>query len=569
MSVIEQGVLPSGVVPSERQRVTVGQWMVHTALLLALLFATARFVGPGIFTIDENAYQAQVDQLVDNDQWGIPYVAGQDGVENRFAPLALSDVREDAWFPYAKHAAYPATIAAVTPLLPGRAAIGWSMASLVGLALVAGVAAERAGPRSGVARPDGRLVFWLMASASPFLVHAHIGWAHLPATLGVFVAVAAIARTERWSVLSAVLSGLGLGGAILLRTEALLAAGGIVVAVSFLPRPRMERARWLATLAVVTISAFVVDRLLFRWATGSVTLAPTGNGDGADGLVFERLQASIALFLDVGGQSPQHIARLLCAVLLLVAAVMVRRGRDLGLVVVLAVLAASLGLFGALNGDAYPGLLAAWPLLAPSLVFVGTAARHRFAMTAVVSTWVLLVLTIPSDGGGLGWGGRLGLVTLAAAVPVVADVLSGTLAAVRHDVGRSVVLVSALLASVAVSVAGLGTLSVAHETSLVVEDEVSAVLDTFVGTDELLISTDRRLGRVAPDSAVRLPLQSLPDDGDLPEFLAALADVTSVERIIHLDLFDHDLPRIPEGWRAGEPALEGSVRLIEITRDRS
>lgn len=568
MSVIEQDVLPSGVLPSEQQRVTVGQWMLHTALLLAILFATARFVGPGIFTIDENAYQTQVDQLVDNGEWGIPYVTGPEGVPNRFAPLALSDVREDAWFPYAKHAGYPATVAAVTPLLSGRAAIGWSMASLVGLALVGGVVADRARLRLGGTRPDGRLVFWLMASASPFLVHAHIGWAHLPATFGVFVAGTTIARRQRWSVSSALLSCLGLGGAILLRTEALLAAAGIVVAVSLMPRPRMDRARWLATLAAVTVSAFVVDRVLFRWATGSITLAPTGNGDAADGLVVERLQASIALFLDVGGQSPQHIARLLCAVLLLVAAVMVRRGSDLGIVVVLAVLAAPLGLVGAMNGDPYPGLLAAWPLLAPCLVLVGTAARHRFAMTAVLSTWVFLVLTIPSDGGGLGWGGRLGLVTLAATVPVVADVLSGSLSDPRHDLGRSVVLGSGLLASVAVSVAGLSTLSVAHETSVVVEAEVSAVLDTFVGTEELLISTDRRLGRVAPDSAIRLPLQSLPDDGELPVFLATLAEVPSVERIIHLDLFDHDLPRIPEGWRAGDPELEGSVRLIEISRDR-
>ena len=88
MSVIEHDAVPSRVAPSERQTVTLGQWVAHVVLLVALLFAAARFVGPGIFTIDENAYQTQVDQLVANGEWGIPYVAGPDGVVNSFAPLA-------------------------------------------------------------------------------------------------------------------------------------------------------------------------------------------------------------------------------------------------------------------------------------------------------------------------------------------------------------------------------------------------------------------------------------------------------------------------------------------------
>ncbi len=559
MSVIEHDAVSSGVTFPRRPVVTYGQWIVHVALLVAFLFATSRFIGPGIFTIDENAYQAQVDQLVDNGEWGVPYVSGPEGVPNTFAPLALSEVRDEAWFPYVRHAAYPATIAALTATVGGSVAIGWSLVALVGLALAAGVLADR-GDRHGV---DGRLVFWLTASASPFLIHAHIGWAHLPAAFAVFVAVAAIARSERWSLSSALLIGAGLGLAILLRTEALLVAAGLVVAVALLPRPRMDRLRWLTTLIGVTLTAFAADRMLFRWATDSVALAPSGNGDGASGFLVERFQASIALFFDVGGQSPQHVARLLCAVLLLGAAVMVRRGSDLGLIVVVSSLGCVLGLYGSLNGDAYRGLLGAWPLLAPALVFVSPAPRHRFFLTALFSTWVLLVLTIPADGGGSGWGGRLGLVVLATAVPAVADAVSDA----RRDVGRSVVVGSAMLASLAVSLSGLQTLASAHETSVVVEENVSSVFATFVGTDELLISTDRRLGRFAPDVAVRLPLQSLPDDEELAGFLATLEQVNSIERIVHLDLFDNDLPRIPAGWSAEEPVLDGSVRLIEITRE--
>ncbi len=57
---------------------------------------------------------------------------------------------------------------------------------------------------------------------------------------------------------------------------------------------------------------------------------------------------------------------------------------------------------------------AAWPAVIPAMILVGSARGHRLALSTLGVTWLLLVLSIPPDGGGLGWGGRLGVVVLGA-----------------------------------------------------------------------------------------------------------------------------------------------------------
>lgn len=535
------------------------QWLASVLVLSLLLLALARWLGPGIYTIDENAYRTQVAQLVDEGTWAVPLIAAPGSMPTVEAPLALSHISGEVFFPYARHAAYPAVLAALDPVAPTDSALLLSGASLVLLALVAGIVTDR------LPSVDGRIGFWVVASASPFLVHSQIGWAHLPAAAAFAVSFATLQRSDRWSPSRGLVVGAAIAVAVLFRTEALVACAGLFAVAALPGRSLSERSRWLATIGGSAAVAFVGDRLLFRWATGDVGLTPTGLAESPDGVVVQRLQAAVATFLDVGGVSPQHVARLLAAILVLLAAVLIRRRADLGMATALSALSIALGLYGALNGDSYPGLLAAWPLLGPAIVFTGAEPAHRRSLLLLVVTWVALVGVSPPDGGGLGWGGRLGLIVLAVAVPMVAE----SLVVARESDERAVQVVvgAAALLTVIVSVAGLRTLHVARETSVAVEAQVTAALEPLVGGDQVLVSTDRRLGRIAPGVALRLPLQSLPDDGELDEFLA-LAEAAGVDRVIHLDLFDNDDPAIPYQWRASEPRFDETVRTIVIERER-
>jgi len=535
-------------------------WLAHSVSLLALLVGLAWSLGPGLFTIDEHAYQTQADQLTDAGAWAVPLIPGPPGVDVSYAPLALSQVQGDVWYPYARHAAYPAAIAVADSVVPSNGAAALSIASLVVLALAGGLAADRY-RRTGPGHVDARFVFWLTASVSPFLVHSQIGWAHLPAAAAFVCAFGVIQTAQRWSASRALAVFVGIAISVLLRTEALLASLALIVSVAVHPFPRSDRFRWMSTIGGAAVAAFALDRIFFRLATGSVSLAPTGTSAAPGNMVTQRMQAAIAFFLDVGGQSPQHVARLVAVILLVAAAVVVRRGGDAGIIIVLSALALGTGVFGAFAGDAYGGLLAAWPALVPAVIFVGSNHRHRLAVATLGVTWLLLVLSIPPDGGGLGWGGRLGVVVLGLAVPLVADAVF----AAREGRGQGVVMATALALSLVVTMAGVRKLEVSHDTSLVAETEVSAALAPFIGTQEMLISTDRRLGRMAPEMAVQVPLRSLPDDGPLADVLVSAA-TAGVDRVIHLDLFDNDLPSIPEGWSASDPRLDGLVRTITIER---
>jgi len=559
MSVLDRDVSVSVETASPRERVQARSWLVHVVVLGLLLLVSSQLLGPGTYTYDESAYRAQTTQLVDEGTWAVPIVPGPSGITTLYAPLALSDVQPDGWFPYARHAAYPTALAVIDPLAPGQGGLLLSALSLIVVALVSGLATDR------LPAVDGRLGFWLAASASPFLIHAHIGWAHLPATAAFAAAVAIIHHADRWSVVNAVAVAGCIFGVILLRTEGLVASAALFGAVALVQRSRPDWLRWLGTIGLSTCAAFALDRILFEWATGSVSFAPTGTAGVVEGVVTQRLQAATALFLDVGGQTPQHVARLLAALLLLTAAVLVRRRMELGLVVIISVLGLGLGLYGSAIGDPYAGLFAAWPVLLPALVLCRPAAAHRFPLAVLGLTWAGLVLVSPPDGGGLGWAGRLALITLAVAVPTVAQAVNTLRSRESMATGAGIVMGAALLLSLVVSVVGLAKIDSSRETATVIEEQVRSALAPLVGSNDVLISTDRRLGRSAPDVAVLLPLQSMSDDSELAEFLE-MVDAASITRVVHIDFFDNDEPVIPTGWQANEATLDQSIRTIVIER---
>jgi hypothetical protein len=479
------------------------------------------------------------------------------GMPVRFAPLALSEVTGVGWYPYARHPAYPILLAAADPVAPERGGLLVAALSLVVLALATGQAAQR------VHGLDGRVGFWVVATASPFLIHSQIGWAHLPAAAAVAVAFALTYGREKWSPLRGLGVAAALGVAVLLRTEGVVVGLGLFGAVALVGRSVSERLKWSATIGGAVAVTFAVDRLAYRWITGDLAIAPTGGSRTADSFPVQRMQAGIALFLDVGGASPQNVARLLAALLLIAAAIMARGARDVGFVVTLSALALVIGGYGALNSDPYPGLLAAWPMMAPALILVGDRSEHRLPIVAIVIAWIGLLAISPADGGGLGWGGRLGLVVLVLAAPMVAQALISA-----REGGALAVMAVGVVLTLAVSFAGLRTVQTARATSLVVGSEVSQALASLAESPDLLISTDRRLGRVAPDAAMALPLQSMSDDTPLAAFLDEAGSL-DIDRVVHIDLFDHDLPTVPAGWEATEPSVDGVVRTIILERTGS
>ncbi len=50
-----------------------------------------------------------------------------------------------------------------------------------------------------------------------------------------------------------------------------------------------------------------------------------------------------------------------------------------------------------------------------------------------------------------------------------------------------------------------------------------------------------------------------------PDVLDSAA-AAGIDRVVHLDIFDNDVPAIPDGWTASEPRLDGLIRTITIER---
>ncbi len=280
-------------------------------------------LGPGLFTIDENAYQTQADQLTESGRWAIPLVRARPGSTWPIAPLALSQVQGEVWYPYARHAAYPAAIAAVDTVVPTqrcrKVAVDrrrWSFS------LSPVVSPPSGGRRTGSFTSMPESSSGSLPRPVPFLVHSQIGWAHLPAAAAFVSAFGLIQTATRWSAFERPGVVVGICD---LDSASHRGTAGNACARHLDPDSPVLRARIASDgcqrSGGAGLVAFALDRVFFRWATGSVSLAPTGVTAASGRHGDERLQAAIALFLDVGGQSPQHVARLLAVVLLIAAAV--------------------------------------------------------------------------------------------------------------------------------------------------------------------------------------------------------------------------------------------------------
>lgn len=537
--------------PTVSSRTVARRLLPHAAALLVLMALVRLFVGSGVYTTDENAYLTQIEVLSVESSWLAPYPTDEILTQRSFAPLALSTKVEQGWAAYSRHPLYIGALRGGSLVSDAHGPVALSMLGVVLLAVSVGVVCHRmvgADPRTG---------FWLIGLLSPFFFHGQVVWAHAAAGGLVGVAMWGLFASNGRR-LGLVIASVALASAVALRTEASFVVPSLAAAAIFFDGARLER---LARAGIIVGSGafgFLLDRAAEAAVLGSNSIPPSGSV-ATEGFFGGRIQAATALLLSPGGESAGNLARLLAVVLLVAAVVLARRSPTDNAVVVLAGLAAVVGLIGAFAGGSYVGLAPAAPLFVVGLV----AARDNEAMRPLwIAAAILLsgvVLTAPPDGGGLGWGGRYLLLIL----PVIAPLVVAGLGHLRTETAQRAILVSAAVIALGVNVAGVRMLESNHRNSEVVAAQASDTLLSFVDSRPLLVGLDLRVGRLAPASAQLVPLLSLNDPAELVDVVdLALRD--GVDELVLIDLFDSPDIEVPEGWDVITQELRRSVRVTRI-----
>jgi hypothetical protein len=341
--------------------------------------------------------------------------------------------------------------------------------------------------------------FWLTA-LGPVLVHAPTIWAHATAAALGGVAALALARLvgDRARPVDAVVLGAASGAMVLLRTEGALFAAAVLVTLgcAHLARSGLYRLGDLAVKAGPTVVlagfATVVDG---RWAAHLAPAASQLNvlGDEAErSWLSGRLPGLVASFLE-----PGSVLTILGCVLLLAAAVLVRRGYPAVPLPTAVALCGTGVLALRLVQDPWPligGLLPAAPVAA--LGWLGwrrrDAASGERALAALVAVFMgLVVVTQYAAGGAFEWGGRFLAPVI---VPFTVLGVRGIAGLVdRIEPARARTGAITLLGAVTVLVAATGL-----RTTTQARRSAEARVATIAATrPEVVVSTDPALPRFA------------------------------------------------------------------------
>ena len=530
------------------------RWVVIAAAAIAGLVAVMAAMGPGLFTIDENAYLLQAEIVETESRWVLPYPTDGLVEQTQFAPLSLSATLDSGWMPHGRHPLYIEILAAARPV---GARFGPAMVSVLG-AVIAALGVARLGVWSGVRSTVG--LFWASLLATPLLFHSQVVWAHAPAAaITVWAAVFLVsADTRSWrSILAA--SALIVVGTML-RSEVALMAPSIAVGVVWLRRgQRQLQLTLVGAIVGSTVLGLALDRFLMaRTWDGSRQVIPLPDDDT---FFADRFQSALSVLLDPGSIGINGVTRLLSVLLLVLAARSARAaGRASTDTIVLAGLGALAAIIGAVTANAIPGLLPAIPGLVVGLV-VATSSARRATLLLIVATHVCLVLaTAPANGGGLGWGGRYLLVSVPLLFPVAWAGLE-QLWLRRHRTLLAAVAVVVL----AVQLTGLRSIRTAHQFSEIVSEQAGASLAGLEEGGEPMIAADIRIGRIAPDVARDVPMMSVNDESHLADALGVVEDA-GIETAVIVDLFNSPDLELPNGWSFASERLEKSIRLTVVTR---
>lgn len=543
-----------------------GRLRHHLLALSVIVAAIIPVAGTqAVWSADEGAMLYQAVAVAEGRGWtfGHPFPAADP--TGAWYPLHLASFAADGrYVVLGKHTFVVRLIGTLHALGGYGAVIAFSAACLVVAAAAAAVLARRLERRAAVP------ALWLTGIASPLFPGAYVAWAHTLAAALIGWALVGLTTTgERMAprrlLVAEAAGAAALGAACLIRTEAALAAGAIIVALttpwlvglrrrSGPSRPRLRP----ALLAVVgTTVGFGVDRVTSVEQTGAV-VAP---GDRWGGLVG-RLEGFAHTWLRPDfSTAPEHLLFLVSATAVLAAGVLARRRAiDAPPVAVLIGLAVAAVLVRFLVSPTalIPGLVVAFPVLFAGLLLLRRVDLERgpapILGAFVAIDWLAVLATQYRYGGGGEWGGRYFALALPAAVALATPAL---LRATDGLAGRSRRLgttAAAILLVLPVAMGILGLRNSREGTRIITERVDAELVAPGDGGTPVVVTTIDPLGRWAWADLDRSRWLLVQDDADLDDLGARLAGL-GIERFTFVtDDAEHQLvPLSP--WYAPIEAL--------------
>jgi hypothetical protein len=536
------------------------------AALAVLLVALLPLMRMGsAFTSDEGAYALQVEALAQG-SWAYEYRAAPLDPEGRAFPVILSDRGPGGFYPYVKHPAVPLLLLAGTKVLGTTLGLHLlSLLGVIGAAAAAWVLAGALDPR--LRRP----AFWL-AAGGPTLVNGFALWAHAPAAALAGLALVGAATIARRGITPGPAAGMtaALVGGVLLRSEGLLFAGALAVALAAVRLARTRRFTSTVATFLLTAGPAVAAAVLERRWISSIVGGSYGEvaGQGSNGASFLAGRRSGAWHVLLQGHfvDPRAALPVLLALALVVGLGFpaLRRWGPRStrtLAVVAALTAVLLGARIATHSyDPVTGLLPAAPLLVLGVLLfrwrgAGPVAG-LLAGTAAIFAAGILATQYP-QGGGLEWGGRY---LSAALVPLAVLAAGGLVGAVARAPRPGQQRAAALLVGIGLAVSGF---------SLVTSGALRAREDAIVSAlarhpAPVTVTTRPALPRLAWRAGDRLTWM-LTGDGGLPALLHGLRarGIGEVAVVVGRDVPLTALSAYPTLEEQDEPALRDSgIRLI-------
>ena len=409
---------------------------VHMHLLglaLVLLVAVPVVGTNASFSSDEGAGIIQGRSLAAGDGWIVEHRMPEVDPEGTMYPLISSERGSKGWAPLAKHPVYSLLLAGGSRLV---GVAGMMLLSVAGTVAAAGLAAALA-TRLDPALP--RATVWVVGLASPLFFDSFLIMGH---TLGAASAVGATLCAVRAIVDRRPAMALGVaafvGGAVLLRSEAVLFAVSLAMVASVLAlrdRPRLHAFLVAGTALGAAVVARAAETAWLARIVGTVPPVMRAPASiGGDGFAQGRAESFFITWL-MPGYDPSPMAIMLLTAMLAgvaAAAFEARRGPSTrARVLAPAAFAACAAVVAVVIAPAVvPGLLIAFPVLTAGLLVLRRSLFRDVGTTVAMGTstmFAVAVVATQSPTGGTGeWGGRY----FALAIPVVVPVV--LLALYRH-----------------------------------------------------------------------------------------------------------------------------------------
>ncbi|MGI8807318.1 MAG: hypothetical protein ACR2KK_05670 [Acidimicrobiales bacterium] len=400
----------------------------HLLGLALILLALVPLIGTNSsFISDEGAAIIQGRSLSSGQGWLVPHPLPDIDPEGRFYPLVNSERGSRGFAPLAKHPAYSLLVAGADRLGGVAGMVLLSVAGTVAAAALAGGLAARFDPV--LRRPTIHVV----GLASPLLFDGFVVIGHtLGAALAAAAVLCAVRAIEERRLGMALAVAPCIGGAVLLRSEAILLAGAlaaVALVIALRARPWAPALLVAGAASVAAAGARFAETAWIARIIGDLppmTYVPAHVS--GDGFLQERVDSFTITWLLPDYKGSQPLSLLLLAVMtgLVLAAVAARSSpaRQARVLVPAAVSGcAAVAALVVAPASVVPGLLVAFPLLAAGLAVLRRALFRDVGAALAGATSALFALGViatqyPTGGTGE-WGGRYFALAIPVIVPVV------------------------------------------------------------------------------------------------------------------------------------------------------